>query len=293
MSLVATHTWASSSQKKLTSISISSYPSKTLYNIGEPLDTSGLQLELTSSNGTIEIISSGYTVNGFDSSSEGTKTITVSYGGKSATFTVTVVDNSATAPKYAIGSASGSVGQTVEVYVSIENNPGIVSLRNIVTYDSSALELIQVENTGLLNGYTTPYSVISSPYTLRWADSLATENNTSNGNIIKLTFRIKDDAEAGSYDITVKPIEARNFDGTKITFRSASSTIPVVDYIVGDTDGDGEISDWDAILLNRYLAGWDVEVNLLAADVDGDGEISDWDAIMLERYLAGWDIELD
>ena len=25
---------------------------------------------------------------------------------------------------------------------------------------------------------------------------------------------------------------------------------------------------------------------------DGDGEISDWDVIVLERYLAGWNIEI-
>jgi len=60
----------------------------------------------------------------------------------------------------------------------------------------------------------------------------------------------------------------------------------------GDIDGDGEISDWDAIILNRYLAGWGVTINQSAADVDGDGEVSDWDAIILERYLAGWDITI-
>ena len=63
--------------------------------------------------------------------------------------------------------------------------------------------------------------------------------------------------------------------------------------IVGDVDGDGEITDWDAIMLNRYLAGWEVEMNSAAADTDGDGELTDWDAIVLERYLAGWDIELN
>lgn len=62
--------------------------------------------------------------------------------------------------------------------------------------------------------------------------------------------------------------------------------------MIGDMDNDGEISDWDAILLNRYLAGWDVTITPSAADVDGDGEVSDWDAIVLERYLAGWDVEI-
>jgi len=66
------------------------------------------------------------------------------------------------------------------------------------------------------------------------------------------------------------------------------------DYVqIGDLDGDGEISDWDAILLNRYMAGWNVELSLAAADIDADGEITDWDAILLDRYMAGWNINLN
>ncbi len=71
-----------------------------------------------------------------------------------------------------------------------------------------------------------------------------------------------------------------------------SVNFTVVADLCGDTDRDGEISDWDAILLNRHLAGWNVEIDLSAADADGDGEVSDWDAITLERYLAGWDVAL-
>lgn len=72
----------------------------------------------------------------------------------------------------------------------------------------------------------------------------------------------------------------------------ATTTMTIL-VSVGDVDGDGEISDWDAIMLNRYLAGWDVTTTQSAADVDGDGEVSDWDAIVLERYLAGWDVKLE
>ncbi len=59
----------------------------------------------------------------------------------------------------------------------------------------------------------------------------------------------------------------------------------------GDADSDGEITDWDAIVFERYLAGWNVEIDLDVMDLDADGEISDWDAIMLQRFLAGWNVE--
>ena len=63
-------------------------------------------------------------------------------------------------------------------------------------------------------------------------------------------------------------------------------------YISGDADGDGEITDWDGVMLARYLAGWPVEVELAALDVDGDGEVTDWDGVILDRYLAGWSVTI-
>lgn len=62
------------------------------------------------------------------------------------------------------------------------------------------------------------------------------------------------------------------------------------DIMLGDIDSNGEVDDWDSIVLNRYLAGWQTEANLAASDIDGDGELTDWDAIALERRLAGWNI---
>ena len=65
------------------------------------------------------------------------------------------------------------------------------------------------------------------------------------------------------------------------------------EYIIGDVDGDGELDDWDGVVLARYLADWDVEISVLEAlDIDGNGEITDWDGVMLDRYLAGWDIQI-
>ena len=63
-------------------------------------------------------------------------------------------------------------------------------------------------------------------------------------------------------------------------------------FTPGDLDGDGEITDWDGVLLARYLAGWNVEIDLAATDVDGDGEVTDWDGVVLDRYLAGWNVTI-
>lgn len=75
---------------KLTAISVASAPNKTTYFVGDALDTSGLTLTASYSNDTTKIITSGFTTEGFDSSTAGTKTITVNYGGKSTTFSVII-----------------------------------------------------------------------------------------------------------------------------------------------------------------------------------------------------------
>ena len=273
-------------------LSINTLPQKTTYSIGEELDLTGLELLLTYSDGSTGIVTTGFEVDGFDSDTDGVKTVEVSCQGLSVTFDVTVLCNVVETPQYQLTTATGKAGYTIEIDVSIANNPGIISLRNQIVYDTTALELVSVSDTGLLKGYTAPSSQISSPYTLRWADSLATENNNSNGTVVKLIFKIKDDAVVGTHDISISPIESRNIDGNKVEFESTSTTVTVIDYIIGDVDDDGEISDWDAIVLNRYLAGWNVTINPFASDIDNDSEVSDWDAIVLERYLAGWLIEL-
>lgn len=73
------------------SMEILSNPDKTTYNKGDSLNTDGLRLKVAYVDGSSETITSGFTVRGFSSDSLGEKTVTVSYGGKEATFTVNVV----------------------------------------------------------------------------------------------------------------------------------------------------------------------------------------------------------
>lgn len=71
------------------------------------------------------------------------------------------------------------------------------------------------------------------------------------------------------------------------------TTGKLIDFICGDLDGDNEVTDWDGVMLARYLAGWNVEITTLdALDIDGDGEITDWDGVVLDRYLAGWNVSI-
>lgn len=62
--------------------------------------------------------------------------------------------------------------------------------------------------------------------------------------------------------------------------------------LYGDVDGSGVVDDWDSVVLKRYLAEWDVELDNTVADVDVSGSVDDWDSVLVDRYLADWDVVL-
>lgn len=73
--------------ENLTGIEIASAPSKTVYDIGESLDVSGLKLRLKYNSGRTETVAGDTSMcSGFDSSSAGEKTVTVSYRGFMTSF---------------------------------------------------------------------------------------------------------------------------------------------------------------------------------------------------------------
>lgn len=123
-------------------------------------------------------------------------------------------------------SASGKQGETINIDVNIDNNPGLITLKFSVSW-GEGLELITASNSGLLNGWTQPSPSISSPYILRWADSLATDNNVSNGKIASLTFKINSNTNAEQKPISISFLESRNSSGAKNSFSATSGNITV------------------------------------------------------------------
>ena len=59
--------------------------------------------------------------------------------------------------------------------------------------------------------------------------------------------------------------------------------------LVGDVNGDGSVTNADAALLKRYIAGWSVSIDRNAADLNRDGSVTNADAALLNRYIAGWE----
>lgn len=97
--------------KTLTGISVTGAPSKVVYKQGEALDLSGLVISAQFDNGVAQTVKD-YTISGFDPVKVGKQTVTVSYGGKTVTFTVTVEaavsSSSSTAPSPASSSSQAA-----------------------------------------------------------------------------------------------------------------------------------------------------------------------------------------
>lgn len=76
---------------EITKIEITALPTKVEYSKGDTLDTSGMLISTVWTDDSKEVLTDGYTVSDLDSSEAGEKTITVTYQGFTATFTVEVV----------------------------------------------------------------------------------------------------------------------------------------------------------------------------------------------------------
>lgn len=132
--------------KYVTGITVSKTPDKTTYYQGELFDTTGLEVSKTYSDGTLEVIT-GYELSGFDSSSAGTKTITVTASGKTTTFDITVSEASITAisvttmptkVNYHIGKEFDSTGIVVTAAASDGNTIDVTKDCTYSGFDSSS-----------------------------------------------------------------------------------------------------------------------------------------------------------
>ena len=99
-----------------------------------------------------------------------------------------------------------------------------------------------------------------------------------------------DEVSGSTFTVTDKKISGHIGDtGIAVIYGEMSTG---EEYIVGDADGDGEVSILDATWIQRVLIGIGApaDFNEAAADVDGDGEMTIIDATYIQRYLVGIDV---
>lgn len=254
--------------KVLENISIISQPTKTTYFVGEELSKDGMQVMANYSNNTSTQIT-GYTISGYDKNKVGVQTVTVSYMGKTATFTVTVK------------------GKTVSG----------------ITLVSAPKKLEYVQGTGdlVLDGGFIQVNYVEggSDTTSITKDMIPLKNNQPQFNntvLGKQTIQVTYGGKSVTFDVTViKPtITFLNYDG---------SVIGTVQYALGeevkapatptrpdDADGNAyEFVSWDRELLpctgsTSYMAVYKLKFKI--GDLDRNKAINEDDVIYLLRHLV-------
>lgn len=130
---------------------------------------------------------------------------------------------------------------TAAVTVTLEGNPGIWGLKFKVGYDHSALTLQTVEKGNVFEekDIVLPDSLDREQFVFAAAAN-ELEDIAADGNMITLNFLVGEDAEAGSYPITLELTQAINVAGedVKITVTEGSITVKA-----DEADNTGETDD--------------------------------------------------
>lgn len=198
-----------------------------------------------------------------------------------------------------------SAGEMIEVPIILENSEnGITAAVLDIEYDTDTFELINVSDTELLEGATFLTSALTSPSFFRSIWQIGIANSKESGTILLLTFRVKETATDGEYNLALS-YEQNNVYNTaleneNVQFKAPSiiveaipaETIPpeILTNMKGDLDKDGNISLDDAQCVLKIALGI-IEITeadeYRIADLDGDDTVTLEDAQLILKSALG------
>ena len=195
-------------------------------------------------------------------------------------------------------SATAPAGSAVTVPITLKNNPGVIGFSFALDYDTARLQYLSASD-GDFSGVASTIS--DNGGKLGFVFSSASKTNLTGETIAKLSFRALDGAEgeaALSFVIDEQfsdgflAYDADRNQNIPVDFSTANGKITIGDSLPGDVDGNGKVDNEDLVLLTRYRARWNVDMNMDAADVDASGKVDNDDLILLTRYRARWNVSL-
>lgn len=264
--------------KVLTGITVTKIPNKTTFYQGELFDSTGLEVSKTYSDGALETITD-YELSGFDSSSAGTKTITVTASGKTTTFEITVSEASITAVSvttmptkvnYHIGKEFDSTGIVVTATASDGNTIDVTKDCTYSGFDSSSPK--QCEITVHYGSFTCTFEV-----TIMQPERISNIESTSGIYFVGDTTEVKVTGITVEYSDGSERIESGYVVENKVL--SESGTIPIsVKYF--NVIGVVNVSVYSSLLLHigspnyeDVTANFDPSTNTLT--ISGTGKLTD------------------
>lgn len=213
----------------IASITVSKMPNRTTYYQNELFDSTGLEITGTSTTGETASVTD-YELSGFDSSSAGTKVITVTASGKSTTFEISVLEASITTisvttmpnkVNYHIEKEFDSTGIVVTATASDGNTIDVTKDCTYSGFDSSSPK--QSEITVHYGSFTCTFEVtIMQPERISnvsfWKEYYFV-GDVTDLNINKITVEYSDGSETVTNGYTVENITVTNVGTTPINIK--------------------------------------------------------------------------
>lgn len=264
--------------KVLTGITVTKMPNKTTFYQGELFDSTGLEVSKTYNDDTSEV-TTDYELSGFDSSSAGAKTITITASGKTTTFEIAVLEASITAisvttmptkVNYHIGKEFDSTGIVVTATTSDGNAIDVTKDCTYSGFDSSSPK--QCEMTAHYGNFTCVFEV-----TIMQPERISNIESTSGIYFVGDTTEVEVTAITVEYSDGSERIESGYVVENKVL--TEAGTIPIsVKYF--DVIGVVNVSVYSSLLLHigspnyeDVTANFDPSTNTLT--ISGTGKLTD------------------
>lgn len=207
----------------------------------------------------------------------------------------TVFATETTAPAVvAVEQVWATRGQTVELNVSIQNNPGILGGTFTISW-AEGLELISAKSKEAFDelNYQKPSNFNPAGTNFIWyGDSIS---EVLDGTFLTLTFKISENAVPGK-KLPVNIVAKQVLDSKQqdVETTCVSGGVQVIDYVPGDVNSDTVVDLKDVIALVQYVSddcmtnpdGFNISLAEHAADVNDDGVMDLRDVIQICQYVS-------
>lgn len=190
-----------------------------------------------------------------------------------------------------VESKSANPGETIQVAISIKDNPGILGATLKLSFDEG-LTLKEAKAGEALSYLTmTAPGKYTSPCRFSWDGQECSKEDAKDGVILNLIFDVNEDVELGKkLNISVSTDNETIYDNdlNPVNVKTTDGVITVTNYTPGDVNHDGKVNVTDIIMIRRYIVGgYDLDMNEDAANVNDDGKIDAADVILIRRFIAG------
>ena len=120
-------------------------------------------------------------------------------------------------------------GDTVDIHVSVKNNPGFVSMQIVATYDPNVLTLkdTTLEAAGM-NDNSAPVEEADGEYWIDFSNDTARKDNTADGSVYTLTFQVNNNAAVKSYPVMLQFNYGLNYNEDMLSFVAQDTAVNVI-----------------------------------------------------------------